>query len=222
MGRSCWRSRDGAQHFDELGEIQGFGDETVGMPSVGADDILLGSRGGQDHHWDAHQLGIGLDDAFAQRQANAGARVFGMGVQSLEDLEDPQVLFGINADAVVGHREMPVLALPHRRDVDARPDRGPESAQHLAWPACASESQRSGIAIQYKGKVAVFRDQVGVDEAETLLEWLQKSPSAKVDLAACTHLHPANLQVLMAAGAHVSGWPVAQELRTWLEPALKP
>ena len=78
------------------------------------------------------------------------------------------------------------------------------------------------MAIQYKGKTAVFRDGVGVDEAETLLEWLQKRPSARIDLAACTHMHPANLQVLMAAGAKVGSWPDDPELRAWLEPALKP
>jgi hypothetical protein len=78
------------------------------------------------------------------------------------------------------------------------------------------------MAIQYKGKIALFRDVVGVDEAETLLEWLQKKPSAKIDLTACEHLHPANLQVLMAAGAQISAWPEAQALRAWLEPALKP
>jgi hypothetical protein len=61
-----------------------------------------------------------------------------------------------------------------------------------------------------------------VDEAEPLLEWLQKKPSARIDLAACTHLHPANLQVLMAARAKVASWPENPELRAWLEPALKP
>jgi len=77
------------------------------------------------------------------------------------------------------------------------------------------------MAIQYKGRNAVFLDVAGVDEAEGLLEWLQKKPSAKIDLSACSHLHPANLQVLMAARARVMAWPEAGELRSWLEPALK-
>ena len=77
------------------------------------------------------------------------------------------------------------------------------------------------MPIDFQKKTAVFREVVGVDEAEGLLEWLQKKPSAKVDLAPCTHLHPANLQVLMAARATVSQWPKDEALRIWLEPALK-
>ena len=63
------------------------------------------------------------------------------------------------------------------------------------------------MAIEYKKNHAVFSDVVGVEEAEALLEWLQKKPTAKVDLAACTHLHPANLQVLMAAKLVIQAWP---------------
>jgi hypothetical protein len=76
------------------------------------------------------------------------------------------------------------------------------------------------MPIEFQKKSAVFRDIVGVDEAEGLLEWLQKKPKARVDLAACTHLHPANLQVLMAARANVSRWPEDDSLRLWLEPVL--
>jgi len=60
-----------------------------------------------------------------------------------------------------------------------------------------------------------------VEEAEPLLEWLQKKPKAKVDLSKCTHLHTANLQVLMAAKPDVANWPEDIELRAWLEAALK-
>jgi len=78
------------------------------------------------------------------------------------------------------------------------------------------------MPIQFKGRSAVFRDGVGVDEAEGLLEWLQKRPTARIDLAACSHLHPANLQVLMAARVTVLAWPETPDLRAWLESALKP
>jgi hypothetical protein len=54
------------------------------------------------------------------------------------------------------------------------------------------------------------------------LEWLQKKPAAKTDLATLSHLHTANLQVLMTAKAEISSWPENAELRAWLEPALKP
>jgi len=77
------------------------------------------------------------------------------------------------------------------------------------------------MPIEYKKNQALFRDIASVDEAEGLLEWLQNKPAAKVDLGACTHLHPANLQVLMAAKSRISVWPNDANLRAWLEPALK-
>ena len=76
------------------------------------------------------------------------------------------------------------------------------------------------MPIDYKKKVAVLRDIVSVDDAEALLEWLQNKTTAKVDLSACTHLHPANLQVLMAADCRVTAWPLDAGLRSWLETAL--
>lgn len=77
------------------------------------------------------------------------------------------------------------------------------------------------MPIEYKKTQAVFRDIVSVDEAEGLLEWLQNKPSAKVSLEACTHLHPANLQVLMTAKSRIATWPEDTNLRVWLESALK-
>ena len=77
------------------------------------------------------------------------------------------------------------------------------------------------MPIEFQKKSAVFKEIVGVDEAEGLLEWLQNKPKARIDLAACTHLHPADLQVLMAARATISRWPEDDALRAWLEPVLK-
>ena len=77
------------------------------------------------------------------------------------------------------------------------------------------------MTIQYKKNQAVFRDVVSVEEAEALLEWLQKKPAARVDLGACSHVHPANLQVLMTAQPTVSAWPTDTGLATWLQSALK-
>ena len=76
------------------------------------------------------------------------------------------------------------------------------------------------MTIEFQKKAAVFLGTVGVDEAEGLLEWLQKKPKARIDLAACTHLHPADLQVLMASRPTVSQWPEDVSLRAWLEPVL--
>ncbi|MGK5022041.1 hypothetical protein [Janthinobacterium lividum] len=77
------------------------------------------------------------------------------------------------------------------------------------------------MPIEYKKNQALFRDMASVDEAEGLLEWLQGKPRARVYLGACTHLHPANLQVLMAARCRIATWPLDTQLRVWLEAALK-
>ena len=76
------------------------------------------------------------------------------------------------------------------------------------------------MPIEFQKKTAVFREGVTVDEAEALLEWLQRKPFAKIDLGPCTHLHPANLQVLLAARATIAHWPRDPALKAWLEPVL--
>ena len=76
------------------------------------------------------------------------------------------------------------------------------------------------MGIEYKKNLAVFSDVVSVEDAEALLEWMQKKSAARVDLSACTHLHPANLQVLMAAKSVVSDWPKDIGLASWLGYAL--
>ena len=76
------------------------------------------------------------------------------------------------------------------------------------------------MAIEYQQKLATFSGVVSVEEAEALLEWLQKNSAARVDLSACTHLHPANLQVLMVAKPAISAWPTDSALATWLRSAL--
>ena len=78
------------------------------------------------------------------------------------------------------------------------------------------------MPIEFKKNRVLFRDEVAVEEAEGLLEWLQTRPAARVDLSACSHMHTANLQVLMTAKADITGWPKNAELRAWLEPLLKP
>ena len=72
------------------------------------------------------------------------------------------------------------------------------------------------MAIEYKKSLAVFSDFVGVEEAENLLQWLLKNPKGKINLAACAHIHAANLQVLMAVKPQISAWPVDEDLQRWL------
>jgi hypothetical protein len=76
------------------------------------------------------------------------------------------------------------------------------------------------MGMEFRKKLVVLSDTVGVEDAEKLLEWLQDKPTAKVDLAACTHIHPANIQVLMAAGVPVGAWPQDAGLAEWLKSAL--
>ena len=77
------------------------------------------------------------------------------------------------------------------------------------------------MAIVYKKNSAVFSDVAGAEEAEALLEWLSKHPKGKIDLSSCSHLHPANLQVLMAARCSINVRPSDDALATWIDTALK-
>jgi hypothetical protein len=76
------------------------------------------------------------------------------------------------------------------------------------------------MALEFQKKQVLFKGVVGVEEAETLLAWLQKKPGASADLSACEHLHPANLQVLMAAATPIKAWPADPVLATLLQSAL--
>jgi hypothetical protein len=76
------------------------------------------------------------------------------------------------------------------------------------------------MTVQYEEARATLSDVVGVEAAEPLLAWLQNTPEASVDLGACTHLHAANLQVLMVAKPLISAWPTDTTLSVWLEAVL--
>ena len=72
------------------------------------------------------------------------------------------------------------------------------------------------MPIEYRKKIVVFTGTVGVEDAETLLAYLQGKPQIKVDFSACDHLHPANIQVLLAVGTKVHAWPKNRSLAGWL------
>ena len=76
------------------------------------------------------------------------------------------------------------------------------------------------MAIVYARDAACFADTVSVDEAEALLAWLQENPKPYLDLEACSHIHAAPLQVLMAAQPAVGLWPRDPALAAWLHSAL--
>jgi len=77
------------------------------------------------------------------------------------------------------------------------------------------------MAIAYKKSRAVFSEVAGAEEAEGLLEWLSKHPKGKIDLKECSHLHPANLQVLMASGCAAYVAPSDPGLAAWVASALR-
>ena len=76
------------------------------------------------------------------------------------------------------------------------------------------------MAMTYQRNVARFADTVGVEEAEAFLAWLHEHPKAKLDLSDCTHIHAAQLQVLMASRLPIAKWPHDAALTAWLKSAL--
>ncbi|MBK5941538.1 hypothetical protein [Halochromatium roseum] len=76
------------------------------------------------------------------------------------------------------------------------------------------------MGMDFHDETVVINDILGVEEAETLLEWLLEHPQAQVDLSNCNHLHAANLQVLMALRPRIQAWPDDPELTDWLKAAL--
>lgn len=65
---------------------------------------------------------------------------------------------------------------------------------------------------------AAFEGMVSVEEADALQAWLLEGGKRRVDLAPCTHLHPASLQVLLAAGIRPASMPQDAALSAWIAP----
>lgn len=63
--------------------------------------------------------------------------------------------------------------------------------------------------------VIVLAGECGAEDAETLLEHLQAQPAGPVDWSACTRLHAAVLQVLMAAAPTIRGACGDAFVREW-------
>jgi hypothetical protein len=75
------------------------------------------------------------------------------------------------------------------------------------------------MGIEYKKSIAVFDENVTVEEAEGLLDWLIKNPKGKINLSACKHIHAANLQVLMAVKPAIASESKDADLQMWLNAA---
>ena len=76
------------------------------------------------------------------------------------------------------------------------------------------------MPIRYKKNQAFFEGVATVDDAQGLQQWLKNKPYAAVNLMACSHLHAANLQVLIAADNRIAAWPEDADLRCWLKDIL--
>jgi hypothetical protein len=76
------------------------------------------------------------------------------------------------------------------------------------------------MPFETKKTTLVATAQLTVEDAELLLEWLLQHPRGRVDLAACTHIHAATVQVLMAAQPKIAAWPHAAKLTAWLHTVL--
>ncbi|MBF0613099.1 MAG: hypothetical protein HQL55_18420 [Magnetococcales bacterium] len=63
------------------------------------------------------------------------------------------------------------------------------------------------MAIDYQDNQAIMSDVCTVEEADGFLAWLRDHPQAEVDMAACTHIHTAILQVVMALSPKIVAFP---------------
>lgn len=78
------------------------------------------------------------------------------------------------------------------------------------------------MPVNFQDDCAVVDGIAVVDEAEALLDWLQRHPQGEVAMAACTHLHAACLQALMAGRARVRNFPADAALAVTLRRVLNP
>lgn len=76
--------------------------------------------------------------------------------------------------------------------------------------------------ITFEAQCARLAEVVGIEEASTLLDWLQAHPEGQLDLSDCTHIHAANLQVLMVKRPTIAALPNHDGLRSWISAALPP
>lgn len=71
------------------------------------------------------------------------------------------------------------------------------------------------MPLQLHDDGAVLTGLVSIEQTEPLLAWLL-AHDGPVDMADCSHVHPAILQLLFCAGARITPLPVAASLRAWL------
>ncbi len=73
------------------------------------------------------------------------------------------------------------------------------------------------MAIKLNKKAARFQGVCSIEEAETLLDWVQAQKEPKADLGECAHLHAALLQILLAHRVEVTRLPADPWLSSWVQ-----
>lgn len=77
------------------------------------------------------------------------------------------------------------------------------------------------MPVRLSNRTAVLEGVVTVEETEPLTAWLRTTPTARVNLRDCTHLHTSALQALLAARVKISSQPADVFLRVSVIPALE-
>jgi hypothetical protein len=77
------------------------------------------------------------------------------------------------------------------------------------------------MTVTADGATITLQGNCGIDDAETLLGFLQAQPAPMVDLTNATHLHGAVLQLLLAFRPPLSGQATDMFTRTWLIPLVR-
>jgi hypothetical protein len=77
------------------------------------------------------------------------------------------------------------------------------------------------MAIRYEADLARLEQDCAVEEALDLADWLRGQADPAVDMSACTHLHTAVLQTLLALRPRLVAPPAEPFLARWLTSLLE-
>ncbi len=78
------------------------------------------------------------------------------------------------------------------------------------------------MPLEFRPSEVRLVDTCGAEDALELVDWLSKEERPAVDLAACTNMHPALLQTLLAFKPAISAGPTDPFITQWILPLLAP
>ncbi|MFP5516205.1 MAG: hypothetical protein ACLGJC_24380 [Alphaproteobacteria bacterium] len=76
------------------------------------------------------------------------------------------------------------------------------------------------MPVRFDSDLARFENACTAEDALPLAEWLETAAAPRVDLSACTELHTALLQLLLAARPALAAAPADAFLARWIGPLL--